>query len=45
MTISVISIRTNIRVTSIPILPGWDVLGNKKLNQLNTTIIAVGMKT
>ena len=44
-TITLICIRTSISVTSVPTLPGWEVLGIKKLNQLNATIIAVGMNT
>ena len=45
MACNLMLIKTNISVTSIPTLPGYAFGGIKKLNQLNTTIMAVGTKT
>ena len=42
---NLILMRTSINVTNIPTLPGYASGGIKKLNQLNTTIIDVGIKT
>ena len=38
-------IKTKINVTKIPTLPGYASGGIRKLNQLNTTIMVVGVKT
>ena len=45
ITIIIMFIRTNISVTRIPTLPGYEVGGIRKLNQLRITIIVVGIKT
>ena len=45
ITIIMMFIRTNISVTRIPTLPGYEVGGIRKLNQLRITIIVVGIKT
>ena len=45
MTIIMIFIRTNISVTKIPTLPGYELGGIRKLNQLRITVIVVGIKT
>ena len=45
ITIIMMFIRTNISVTRMPTLPGYEVGGIRKLNQLRITIIVVGMKT
>ena len=42
---NLILMRTSINVTNIPTLPGYASGGIKKLNQLNTTMIDVGIKT
>ena len=44
ITIIIMFIRTNISVTRIPTLPGYEVGGIRKLNQLRITIIVVGIK-
>ena len=36
-------IRTRIKTTNIPILPGYTVGGTRKLNQLTMTMIMVGI--
>ena len=45
ITIIMMFIRTNISVTRIPTLPGYEVGGIRKLNQLRITIIVAGIKT
>ena len=45
ITIIMMFIRTNISVTRMPTLPGYEVGGIRKLNQLRITIIVVGIKT
>ena len=45
ITRNVMLINTNIKATSDPNLPGYDAGGIKKVNQLSTTIIPVGMKS
>ena len=45
ITIIMMFIRTNISVTRIPTLPGYEVGGIRKLNQLRITIIVVGINT
>ena len=45
ITIIIMFIRTNISVTRIPTLPGYEFGGIRKLNQLRITIIVVGIKT
>ena len=45
ITRNVMLINTNIKATSDPNLPGYDAGGIKKVNQLSTTIIPVGIKS